>query len=110
MREYLYWFWSRGLISILHDEEGRIACVVAYRFFNDPADFLVDFRHDPDGRIVKVETAVMTNISYLLEVFANGFSAHGKKEFFIWDRRKTDRFKPPRIYRWNEIERMIKLF
>src|SRR6266705_2440605 len=88
MREYVYWFWARHLLAVVQDH-GRLLCAVTFRMFNDPEDFLHDFRHDPSGRIVAFEVAV-GEACYLQDALASGLQWHGgPRDYVMWNRFKT---------------------
>lgn len=108
--DWAAYYWNRGTISFVLDEEGKACGVCLIKLFRSLEQFLEPFVHEPCGRFCMVEVLVGTGPSVHRRLLDELVGRWGSQEIVIWDRAERTEGGAPRMYRWQDFERLNRIF
>ena len=106
--DHLAWFWNRGTISYVIDGWGEPHGICICKFFRRFEHFLWPYIHDPCGQFVFIELLVADEPNAIASCFNQLLERFGPQEVVMWDRGERTEEGAPRMYRWNQFEKLTK--
>ena len=106
--DWLSFFWNRGTISFVIDDEGRAHGVCTIKLFRNLGQFLEPFVHDPCGRFVMIEVLIADSPEVMAELCDELTDRWGKQAIVMWDRGERTESGAPRMFRWHQFQRLAR--
>lgn len=106
--DWVAYFWNRGTISYVIDDWGNARGVCLVKLFRVLPQFLEPFVHEPCGGFCMIELMVADGPETLGWLHDDLVRRWGEHEIVMWDRGERTEGGSPRIYRWNEFERLAR--
>jgi hypothetical protein len=105
--DWIAYFWNRGTISyLIDDDQARGVCLI--KLFRHLGQFLEPFVHDPCGKFCMVETLVAKDPIAIAHAYFELKKRWGKPAVMMWDRGERTEGGPPRLYTWDQYERLTR--
>lgn len=106
--DWLSYFWNRGTISFVIDEQDRAHGVCLVKLFSRLEQFLEPFVHEPCGRFCMIELMVADSPSVMGQIFDDLVERWGRYDLILWDRGERTENGAPRMYRWKEFQKLAR--
>jgi hypothetical protein len=104
------WFayhWNHGTIVFrIQDDAARGVCVV--KIFDQLEQFLEPFVHDPKGKFVMIEVMSADGAETMGKLHDELVERWGPRPIMLWDRGERTADGAPRMYRWDQFERLSR--
>lgn len=106
--DWCAYYWNRGTISYVIDNEGNAKGVCLVKLFRRLEQFLEPFVHDPCGRFCMLEAMVAEGPKSLGIIHDELLGRWGPQEVILWERGKRTEKGAPRMYTWNQFEKLAR--
>jgi hypothetical protein len=105
LNDVLAWYWNRSFMAIIEDRlEVRGICLI--RIMKELKDFIDPYASDKNGDFIWVELLIATDPMAIANLFKLLVFRWGKRKTILWDRGKRTQEGTPRIYRWDQYEKL----
>jgi hypothetical protein len=104
--DWMAYFWNKGTISFVIDERGTAHGVCTIKLFSRLEQFLEPFVHEPCGKFCMVEVLVGDSAQVTGFMCDELVDRWGKQAIVLWDRGERTEGGAPRMWRWNEFEKV----
>jgi hypothetical protein len=109
LAEWVAYYWNRNTMSYAIGDHGEPRAVCMIKLFRHLPQFLEPFVHDPCGRFCMIELLAADSPESMKMVHDKLVNRWGPQMIVMWDRgERTERGKP-RMYRWDQFERLSEL-
>jgi hypothetical protein len=102
-------YFRRGTTVVLTDRE-LTEChgIAVMKLFSRLEQWLDDFVHEPSGRFVEVLAACFPGPGSMQLCMEEFKKVWGPQEIVIWERGAKKTGLTPRMYRWDQYERLVR--
>jgi hypothetical protein len=106
--DWFAYFWNRGTISFVIDQEGQAHGVCAIKFFRNLEQFLEPFVHEPCGRFCMIELMVAKSPAVMGSIFTELTDRWGEVACIMWDRYERTENGAPRMWTWAQFKKLAR--
>ena len=106
--DYVAWFWNRGTISFVQDDHWEPHAICLVKLFSSLRQFLDPFVHEPCGKFCMIELMVADEPLAMGQIFEDLRARWGPQEIMLWDRGERTEDGAPRMYRWDQFEKLAR--
>ena len=109
LSDWFAFYFSRGTTAVLI-RDGDCKGIAVMKLFSRLEQFFEDYVHEPSGKFVEVVAAYFgekATMQACLNVFKERW---GAQEIVMWERGSKKTGLAPRIYRWEQYERLVRKF
>lgn len=108
MCDWVAYYWNRGTLCYVLNEDGTASAVCLVKFFRDLRQFMDPFIHDPCGRFCMVELMVAEEPVAMGVIFTELTKRFGPQAVILWDRGERTESGAPRMYRWHQFRKLAR--
>jgi len=106
--EWVAYYWNRNTLSYVVSDKGEPRAVCMIKLFRRLPQFQEPFVHDPCNKFCMIELMVANDTEAMGTVHDRLFERWGPQMIVMWDRGERTEKSRPRMYRWDEFERLAE--
>jgi hypothetical protein len=108
MADWMSWYWNRGTMSYVIDEEEEPLGVCLIRMFRHLEQFMDPNAHSPCGEFCLIELLVSRDpitTGVLCDALVQRW---GPQKIMMWERGKRTENGSPRMFRWDQFIKLAR--
>lgn len=106
--EFVAYFWNRGTISFVIDEDGHGRGVCLCKLFRHLSQFFEPLVHEPCGKFCMLELMVAEDPLAMGIICEDLTNRWGPQEIILWDRGERTENGAPRMYTWRQFQKLAR--